>query len=263
MSHLATTAIGALLPHQADHERQHGIDLAGSRSRWQRTTLCARRTAGAVMCDFSPRAALRKSRCGMSFEARWPPCPTGSREPWRSRRSSHFDGHGFADLVLTPRRPAAQLAPLHRVDHLTLARSPIRDPLHRRLQPFCYLHDCFGCFRLERLPSGPCTHWKAPPYSRRTRSADVADSGRSGWGKAVNRVERYRTAAACRAVPTFGSPMPAFGRSRRRAILALASPEQRLGGRASMEPSRLVCTPLAVEFDVTGARRLFALRDSF
>jgi hypothetical protein len=46
----------------------------------------------------------------------------------------------------------------------TLARSPIRDQLHRRLQPFCYLHDCSGCFRLERLPGGACTHWKAPPW---------------------------------------------------------------------------------------------------
>ena len=198
MSHLATTAIGALLPHQADHERQHGIDLAGSRSRRQRTTLCARRKASAVMSGFSPRAALRKSRCGMSLEARWPPCPTGSREPWRSRRSSHFDGHGFADLVLTPRRPAAQLAPLHRVDHRTLARSPIRDPLHRRLQPFCYLHDCSGCFRLERLPSGPCTHCKVPPYSRRTRRADVADSAVAAGGKrstALNAIERLPHAA--------------------------------------------------------------------
>jgi hypothetical protein len=41
--------------------------------------------------------------------------------------------------------------------------SPIRDLLHRRLQPFCYLHDCSGCFRLERLPGGARTHWKAPP----------------------------------------------------------------------------------------------------
>src|SRR5580704_9656659 len=51
-----------------------------------------------------------------------------------------------------------------RVAARTLARSPIRDQLHRRLQPFCYLHDCSGCFRLERLPGGACTHWKAPPW---------------------------------------------------------------------------------------------------
>ena len=35
--------------------------------------------------------------------------------------------------------------------------------LHRRLQPFRYLHDCSGCFRLERSPGGACTHWRAPP----------------------------------------------------------------------------------------------------
>src|SRR5271165_4275328 len=49
-----------------------------------------------------------------------------------------------------------------RVAARTLARSPIRDLLHRRLQPFRHLHDCSGCFRLERLPGGACTHWKAP-----------------------------------------------------------------------------------------------------
>jgi hypothetical protein len=26
-----------------------------------------------------------------------------------------------------------------------------------------YLHDCSDCFRLERLPGGIFTHWKAPP----------------------------------------------------------------------------------------------------
>jgi hypothetical protein len=31
------------------------------------------------------------------------------------------------------------------------------------LQPLRYLHDCSDCFRLERLPGGVCTHWKAPP----------------------------------------------------------------------------------------------------
>ena len=51
-----------------------------------------------------------------------------------------------------------------RVAARTLAPSPICDLLHRRLQPFCYLHDCSGCFRLERLPGGACTHWKAPPW---------------------------------------------------------------------------------------------------
>ena len=45
----------------------------------------------------------------------------------------------------------------------TLAKSP-SDPLHQRLQPLCYLHDCSDCFRLERnLPAGTLTHWKTPP----------------------------------------------------------------------------------------------------
>src|SRR3979490_2223385 len=35
---------------------------------------------------------------------------------------------------------------------------------HRRLQPLRYLHDCSDYFRLERLPGGVCTHWKAPPF---------------------------------------------------------------------------------------------------
>src|SRR6202048_3010163 len=38
-----------------------------------------------------------------------------------------------------------------------------RQRLNRRLQPLRYLHDCSDCFRLERLPGGTCTHWKAPP----------------------------------------------------------------------------------------------------
>src|SRR5271167_3654244 len=39
-----------------------------------------------------------------------------------------------------------------RVAARTLAPSPICDQLHRRLQPFRHLHDCSGCFRLERSP---------------------------------------------------------------------------------------------------------------
>jgi transposase len=48
----------------------------------------------------------------------------------------------------------------------TLAPSPIRDLLHRRLQPFRHLHDCSGCFRLERSPGG-----LAPTGKRRLLTA--------------------------------------------------------------------------------------------
>src|SRR5262249_29712836 len=34
----------------------------------------------------------------------------------------------------------------------------------RKLQLVRHLHSCSGCFRLERSPGGPSTHWKAPPF---------------------------------------------------------------------------------------------------
>src|ERR1700730_10271808 len=42
-------------------------------------------------------------------------------------------------------------------------RSPYVVTAIRRLQTLRLLHACSGCFRLERLPGGTCTHWKAPP----------------------------------------------------------------------------------------------------
>jgi len=40
----------------------------------------------------------------------------------------------------------------------------MRGTLTGRLQTFRHLHACSGCFRLERLPGGIRTHWKAPPF---------------------------------------------------------------------------------------------------
>jgi hypothetical protein len=79
-------------------------------------------------------------------------------------------------------RPFRGLLSVHSRCGRTLAPSPICDQLHRRLQPFCYLHDCSGCFRLERLPGGACTHWKAPPchgahVKRTLRLAGCTSSG--------------------------------------------------------------------------------------
>src|SRR5580704_13242706 len=51
-----------------------------------------------------------------------------------------------------------------RVAARTLAPSPICDQLHRRLQPFCYLHDCSVASGWSVSPGGACTHWKAPPW---------------------------------------------------------------------------------------------------
>jgi hypothetical protein len=38
----------------------------------------------------------------------------------------------------------------------------------RRLQPLRYLHDCSGRSRLERLPGGTYSHWRAPPSTAHT-----------------------------------------------------------------------------------------------
>src|SRR5271156_1258433 len=60
-----------------------------------------------------------------------------------------------------------------RVAARTLARSPICDQLHRRLQPFRHLHDCSGCFRLERLAGRGLHPLESAALSRRTRKPDV------------------------------------------------------------------------------------------
>src|ERR1700724_472332 len=62
-----------------------------------------------------------------------------------------------------------------RVAACTLALSPTRDT-NRRRQPLRYLHDCSDCFRLERLPGGVCTHWKAPPLHGASQKRSFARS---------------------------------------------------------------------------------------
>jgi hypothetical protein len=56
----------------------------------------------------------------------------------------------------------------------TRAVTVYRDTLSERLQPLRYLPDCSGCFRLEWLPGGVWTRWKAPPChgARQKRSFD-------------------------------------------------------------------------------------------
>jgi hypothetical protein len=55
-------------------------------------------------------------------------------------------------------RRSLALRPAHSRCHQFVTR------FTRRLQPFRYLHSCSGCFRLERLPGGAYTRWKAPPF---------------------------------------------------------------------------------------------------
>jgi hypothetical protein len=62
-----------------------------------------------------------------------------------------------------------------RVAACTLARSSMRNLLHRRLQPFRYLRDCSGCYRLARLPGRGSRPLERADFSRRTRHAVIAD----------------------------------------------------------------------------------------
>src|SRR6202043_750414 len=65
-----------------------------------------------------------------------------------SAYTSSFSGLAQRSLALRP-----SLSRCHRIS----------GHANRRLQPLPCLHDCSDCFRLERLPGGTCTHWKAPP----------------------------------------------------------------------------------------------------
>ena len=94
---------------------------------------------------------------------------------WVQRRRPGLFSFRGSMAGLRPPLPTLRRRPpgaLTRVAARTRAPSPIRDRHHRRLQPFRHLHDCSGCFRLERPPGGTCTHWKAQPShgARKERS---------------------------------------------------------------------------------------------
>src|SRR5271166_1173512 len=61
-------------------------------------------------------------------------------------------------------RPFRGLLSVHSRYGLHTRWVTLRDPLRRRLQPLRYLHDYSDYFRLEHLPGGILTHWKAPPF---------------------------------------------------------------------------------------------------
>ena len=74
-----------------------------------------------------------------------------------------------------------------RVTACTLALSPyFVTRFTRRLQPLRYLHDCSGCFRLERSPGGIRTHWKAPPYHGARQERTIDNFPQSGPSRLVS-----------------------------------------------------------------------------
>src|SRR6201984_1686604 len=106
------------------------------------------------------------------------PLPTLRRRP-RGRPRTAWGRCGSLLLHrsgLSPPTPCRSPGALTRVAARTLAQSPICDQLHRRLQPFCYLHDCSGCFRLERLAGWDLHPLESAALSRRTRQADTAST---------------------------------------------------------------------------------------
>ena len=110
--------------------------------------------------------------------------PSDNRRPRFSRGSTaafHFSRIAQRSLTLRP----------------AYSPSPLRGPLHRRLQPFRHLHSCSDCYRLERqLPGGIRTHWKTVPLHGAPRTA---------WQTKRNR--QAPLAFRCRRLPqsvTFG-----------------------------------------------------------
>ena len=76
------------------------------------------------------------------------------------------DGSACASSFSRIAQRSVTLRPAHSPSHLC-------DPLHQRLQPLRYLHDCSGCFRLEqKLPGGACTHWEIAAFPRHTPNSD-------------------------------------------------------------------------------------------
>jgi hypothetical protein len=137
-----------------------------------------------------PRPRLGASRVACAFLV-YVLSPLPRRSHWRS-----YIAHPSSGISL-PRKGCRvglrigifeACSAFTRVTARTLALPPIRGTLTRRLQPFRYLHDCSGCFRLERLPGGTCTHWKSAALSRRTPTA-----ARHGmWPNVCNAAGRSR-----------------------------------------------------------------------
>ena len=101
----------------------------------------------------------------------------GGRRPKRQGTKSREVGHRwcrgrYGDLTARP--PCSEAS---------------RTASNRRLQPLRYLHDCSDCFRLERLPGGIFTHWKAPPLHGAHPFRTLGPSGTSSSFRPMEDVE--------------------------------------------------------------------------
>jgi len=116
-------------------------------------------------CRHYPGAAAGCIVCSLSQPCQ--PSPI-----WQSGRPAHCPFRGLLGVHL-------------RYGLHTRAATVFRGTLHRRLQPFRYLHSCSGCFRLEPSPGGAFTHWESAAFhgARQVRtyrnSRWLPDSGHS------------------------------------------------------------------------------------
>ena len=138
-----------------------------------------------------------------------------------------------------------------RVAARTLAPSPKCDLLHRRLQPFRHLHDCSGCFRLERFAGwdlhpleSAAFHGAHPllPFPVALVRQERATNGRAAW-------------TGLDPVSTYGDSQSSL---RQLTHSGLLSPSGRAGGSVAaggnLNATRLVGPP-SLGVDLCGRRR--------
>ena len=164
------------------------------------------RPVGPVIPNLTTLGASRVARAFLCVRAA---ATTPVQRLARRRRSSHPAVYQPSPITLSGRpahRPFRDLLSVHsRCGPHTRAVTYNVDLLHRRLQPFCYLHDCSGCFRLERLAGWGLHPLESAALSRRTRLADVADPDPvdASIGR-IARLERSpRQGPECAPKPTF------------------------------------------------------------
>ena len=129
------------------HPRASGLSLAGVRliiADHAMRLPVLRALSLCTCCRHYPGAAAGSTT--RSFTQPCQPSPI-----WQSGRPAHRPFRGLLGVHL-------------RYGLHTRAGTVFRDTLNRRLQPFRCLHSCSGCFRLERLPGGTCTHWESAAF---------------------------------------------------------------------------------------------------
>jgi hypothetical protein len=115
-----------------------------------------------------------------------PPIPRWNRWVLVSLSSPPIAAFPVSKAGRLPHQHFQGLLSVHYTLQPARSRGHLRDPFHRRLQPFRHLHDCSDCYRLERkLPGGSVSHWVIAPFHGALRglpSVHYSPSGpRTHW----------------------------------------------------------------------------------